>query len=875
MRATNKLRRVSINLILLGLLAFWGLFVAPKVSAQTYDFDEGLAAITKGLVSENRDILKNKKIAVFGIIESKSGKKWEISSHIEDGIVDALVRSGYRVIERRRIQDVIQKELKKSTDLWFDQARIAQFGKLIGADFVVTGRYVLWGGSMLKLSIRAINVADGEIVAADKVKVHTDRIANLLKPIEGNKRVQAAKVSPKKPVKVRSIRELTHESGNLGEYKALIIGINDYEGPKIPDLETAINDATGVAKVLKEKYGFKVKLLLDRKATKGAIYRELRNLTVSTKANDSVLIYFAGHGDLDRTYDGGWWIPADATGGNPLTYLDNVQVQKAMRSMKARHVILVSDSCYSGTLFGKARNLPPIIDDKYYLSLYNERSRWGMTSGNKTPVSDQGTSGHSVFAYQLIKELRRNDKPFLSAHELYTRIAPVIANNSEQTPLCRPIVNTGDNGGEFVFVASVRKELPPTPTIPKVHRSTPGKEEDMLFWNSVRNSNDPALFSAYLKTFPDGIFVLIAKQKIETFKQKRRAVSTPPVVLKPKLFVEVEPKDAKVRVLNIVLKFHQGMALDPGRYHTEVSRNGYKTEKMWVKLKPGRDATLRFSLERKSVPQTNASLKQKKGTASVSPVDINSKLFVEVEPKDARVRILNIGLKFHQGMALDPGRYHTEVSRNGYKTEKMWVKLKPGRDATLCFSLDRKSVPQTNAPRVHQSTLNKDMLFWNSVQNSNDPALFSAYLKTFPNGIFVPIAKQKIEALKQKKRAVSTPPVVLKPKLFVEVEPKDARVRILNIGLKFHQGIALDPGRYHTEVSRNGYKTEKMWVKLKPGRDATLRFSLERKSVPQVGTSIKLRLKHSTPVKPSSDEYQRDNRHEDAEPDPDEIDAGA
>jgi len=775
MRATNKLRRVSINLILLGLLAFWGLFVAPKVSAQTYDFDEGLAAITKGLVSENRDILKNKKIAVFGIIESKSGKKWEISSHIEDGIVDALVRSGYRVIERRRIQDVIQKELKKSTDLWFDQARIAQFGKLIGADFVVTGRYVLWGGSMLKLSIRAINVADGEIVAADKVKVHTDRIANLLKPIEGNKRVQAAKVSPKKPVKVRSIRELTHESGNLGEYKALIIGINDYEGPKIPDLETAINDATGVAKVLKEKYGFKVKLLLDRKATKGAIYRELRNLTVSTKANDSVLIYFAGHGDLDRTYDGGWWIPADATGGNPLTYLDNVQVQKAMRSMKARHVILVSDSCYSGTLFGKARNLPPIIDDKYYLSLYNERSRWGMTSGNKTPVSDQGTSGHSVFAYQLIKELRRNDKPFLSAHELYTRIAPVIANNSEQTPLCRPIVNTGDNGGEFVFVASVRKELPPTPTIPKVHRSTPGKEEDMLFWNSVRNSNDPALFS--------------------------------------------------------------GMALDPGRYHTEVSRNGYKTEKMWVKLKPGRDATLRFSLERKSVPQTNASLKQR--------------------------------------MALDPGRYHTEVSRNGYKTEKMWVKLKPGRDATLCFSLDRKSVPQTNAPRVHQSTLNKDMLFWNSVQNSNDPALFSAYLKTFPNGIFVPIAKQKIEALKQKKRAVSTPPVVLKPKLFVEVEPKDARVRILNIGLKFHQGIALDPGRYHTEVSRNGYKTEKIWVKLKPGRDATLRFSLERKSVPQVGTSIKLRLKHSTPVKPSSDEYQRDNRHEDAEPDPDEIDAGA
>jgi hypothetical protein len=799
MRATSRLGKVSVNFILWGVIAFWGLFVVSKVSAQTYDFDEGLEAVTTGLISENREILKNKKMAVFGIIESKSGKKWEVASHIEDGIVDVLVNHGYRVIERRRIQDVIQKEIKKSTDLWFDQARVAQFGKLVGADFVVTGSYVLWGQGMLKISVRAINVADGEIVAADKVKVHTDRIANLLKSEEKKNHLKKAKVSPEKPVKIKRIDELTHESGKLGKYKALIIGINDYKGPKIPDLETATNGATGMAKVLKEKYGFKVKLLLDREATKEAIYGELRHLTVSTKPNDSVLIYFSGHGDLDRTYDGGWWIPADAVGGNPVTYLDNVQIQKAMRSMKARHVLLVSDACYSGTLFRKARSLPAVIDNKYYLSLYNEKSRWGMTSGNKTPVSDQGTGGHSVFAYQLIKELEKSDKPFLSTQEIYTRIASIIGNNSEQTPLCGPIVNTGDHGGEFVFVASMKKELPPTPTIPKVCQSTPSKDEDMLFWQSVRNSDDPALFDAYLKTFPNGIFALIAKRKIETLKQKKGNVSTPPVVIK-------------------------------------------------------------------------------------------SKLFVEVEPRNARVRILNIGPKFHQGMALDPGSYHTEVSSNGYKTQKMWVKLEPGKNTTLRLSLERKSVPQIEASKVHQSTLNKDMLFWQSVRNSNDPALFDAYLKTFPNGTFALIAKRKIETLKQKKGNVSTPSVVLKPRLFVRVEPRNARVRILNIGLKFHQGMALDPGSYHTEVSSNGYKTEKIWVKLEPGKSTTLHFSLEKKSVPQVEPPTKQTPKHSTPVMPSSDEYQRNNRHEDAQPpvqrqhennqnigdpDIDEIDAGA
>ena len=641
MLAENKFK-ISTNFLLWGLMVLWWLSFAPKVSAQTYDFDEGLETLTKGLVSENRAILKKKKIAVFGIIESKSGEKWEISSHVEDGIVDALVDNGYRVIERRRIQDVIKKEIKETTDLWFDQARVAQFGKLVGADFVVTGRYVLWGQGMLKISIRAINVDDGEIVAAEKVKVHTDRIANLLKSEKKKKHVKAAKVSPEKPIRVKRIHELTHESGKLGNYKALIIGINDYEGPKIPDLETAANDATAMARVLKERYGFEVKLLLDREATKDVIYRELRNLAVSTKENDSVLIYFAGHGDLDRTYDGGWWIPADATGGNPVTYLDNAQVQKAMRSMKARHVLLISDSCYSGTLFGKARSLPPVIDDKYYLSLYNEKSRWGMTSGNKTPVSDEGTGGHSAFAYQLIKELGESEKPFLSTRELYARIAPVIENNSEQTPVCRPIINTGDQGGEFVFVASVKEKLPPV--LPGVHQRTLNK--DMLFWQSVKDSNDPALYDAYLKAFPDGIFSLIAKRKIETFKQEKGTPAAVPVILKSRLFVEVKPRNARVRILNIKPKFHQGIALDPGSYHLNASAPGYMAQNQWIKLSTGeeRHVNIRLPRRQKEVETSHTTPKPSPVVATPSPPVLEPRPETAAAPRTepaAPVRIFN------------------------------------------------------------------------------------------------------------------------------------------------------------------------------------------------------------------------------------------
>jgi hypothetical protein len=55
---------------------------------------------------------------------------------------------------------------------------------------------------------------------------------------------------------------------------------------------------------------------------------------------------------------------------------------------------------------------------------------------------------------QLIKELTDNRKPFITAQELYTRIAPIVSNNSEQTPLCRPIRGVGDQGGEFIFVST-------------------------------------------------------------------------------------------------------------------------------------------------------------------------------------------------------------------------------------------------------------------------------------------------------------------------------------------------------------------------------------------------------------------------------------
>ena len=69
---------------------------------------------------------------------------------------------------------------------------------------------------------------------------------------------------------------------------------------------------------------------------------------------------------------------------------------------------------------------------------------------------------------------------------------------------------------------------------------------------------------------------------------------------------------------------------------------------------------------------------------------------MEMVPLGATVRILNIAPKFYQGMALDPGRYHVEVSKPGYKTEKTWVNLKAGENQRVEIKLEQLENPSMN-----------------------------------------------------------------------------------------------------------------------------------------------------------------------------------
>jgi ankyrin repeat protein len=233
---------------------------------------------------------------------------------------------------------------------------------------------------------------------------------------------------------------------DFGNYSALIIGNNNYQ--YLPQLKTAQNDAKKVAETLKDKYGFKVTLLLD--ANRSDILLALNNLRWNLTQRDNLLIYYAGHGWLDKEADEGYWLPVNAQKGNMLAWISNSSITASLRALKAKHVLIVADSCFSGKL---ARGVHIVNKTSGYLSrLSRKRARSVISAGGLEPVMDSGGRGeHSVFASALLDTLREN-KGIMDGAQLFNKLRRPVMLNSDQTPEYSDIRKAGHDGGEFLFV---------------------------------------------------------------------------------------------------------------------------------------------------------------------------------------------------------------------------------------------------------------------------------------------------------------------------------------------------------------------------------------------------------------------------------------
>lgn len=227
---------------------------------------------------------------------------------------------------------------------------------------------------------------------------------------------------------------------------ALLIGNNAYRSP-VPELETAINDVTAIGAELRNKLGYEVKVVQN--AGRKDMVDALNDLIRTTGKDDSVVIMYAGHGYLNEKTKAGYWIPTDATTSSPDKWVSNDTIARALRNIPAKQVMLVSDSCYSGSLTkeGKQVNTGAISREQ----TLTRRSVLAFSSGGDEPVTDEGHDDHSIFSWNMIAALQSIEAE-TSGQQLHASIKAAVAEEYPQVPQYGTVNSAGHaEGGEYLL----------------------------------------------------------------------------------------------------------------------------------------------------------------------------------------------------------------------------------------------------------------------------------------------------------------------------------------------------------------------------------------------------------------------------------------
>jgi uncharacterized caspase-like protein len=244
----------------------------------------------------------------------------------------------------------------------------------------------------------------------------------------------------------------------FGRFHALVIGNNAYK--HIQALETAVTDAKAVDEVLRTRYGFQTTLLLN--ADRYQVLSALNKLRATLTDQDNLLIYYAGHGELDRVNDRGYWLPVDAEIDSSANWISSIQITDVLNAMTAKQILLVADSCYSGVLTRAsiARLDPGMSGEervRWLQAMATKKARVVLTSGGVQPVLDGGGGDHSVFAAAFLAALRGNSG-ILESQRLAQKVTQQVAVSAagasiDQIPVYAPIRFAGHEAGDFFFVA--------------------------------------------------------------------------------------------------------------------------------------------------------------------------------------------------------------------------------------------------------------------------------------------------------------------------------------------------------------------------------------------------------------------------------------
>ncbi len=235
---------------------------------------------------------------------------------------------------------------------------------------------------------------------------------------------------------------------------AVVIGVGRYDSPDVTRLQYAVSDAEALYQVLIGPGGFKKEhvLLLTDKTERKPTLRNIKwalgtFLTRSARKDDTVLIFFAGHGapevdprGLERDGLAKYLAPADVEPDDLYsTALPMDELQTVFQRIEAERMVVFLDACYSGAAGGRTfaskKTRATHVDDLFLERLTRSKGRAIVTASRPTEVSlEVPELGHGLFTYFLVQGLNGagdlNRDGIVSLQELYEYVEQQVSQKS-------------------------------------------------------------------------------------------------------------------------------------------------------------------------------------------------------------------------------------------------------------------------------------------------------------------------------------------------------------------------------------------------------------------------------------------------------------
>jgi len=241
---------------------------------------------------------------------------------------------------------------------------------------------------------------------------------------------------------------------NFYDHKiAIVIGVNKYSD--FVPLEFAVNDAKSIKSKLDEMKFDKIYELYDKDATRSNILRVLSDYIPRTIGkNDGVVVYFAGHGLTEELTNGemeGYIAPVDTQKSNYSgTAISMTTIRELAKKYRAKHTLLVFDSCYSGLGLKRSAGVSGPGD---FIKKASQKTAFQIiTAGGKDELA-QEEKGHGVFTKSLLdvfdKKNQSSNQEIMLASDIGLFLRKVVTEKTKgaQTPAFGWLAGEGD----FIF----------------------------------------------------------------------------------------------------------------------------------------------------------------------------------------------------------------------------------------------------------------------------------------------------------------------------------------------------------------------------------------------------------------------------------------